>query len=224
MTGMRVLNDPGGDPGGALSELLRLQGQFQARLAEETISYLRRLQGAAAPNAPGTVLLPEAGTVVEGSGTRGGAVKIALEVENRQRVHCMVTPLLGPLVDAAGVTWNPAARAAPPSQLVGPGEVARLELTVDLPQELPAGMYRGALLLQGFRDGGVPVAIAAAEAASAPAKPGAPASRRAPDKRAPAKRAPAKRASAKRASAKRAPASGAKRGTRSPTAGGEVTG
>jgi hypothetical protein len=204
VTGVRVPNDPGGNPGGALSELLRLQGQFQARLAEETISYLRRLQGAAAPNAPGTVLLPEPGTVVEAGGTPGGAVELALEIENRQRVHCMVTPLLGPLVDAAGVTWNPAAQAAPPSQLVGPGEVARLSLTVDLPPELPAGMYRGALLLQGFRDGGVPVAIAVAEAASAPAKQRTPASRRAP--------------------AKRAPASGAKRPKRSPAAGGEVTG
>ena len=160
MTGVRVPNDPSGEPGGAMGELLRLQTQFQARLAEETISYLRRLQGAAAPNAPGTVLVPEPGTVLEAAGVPGHSLELSLEVENRQRVHCMITPLLGVLVDAAGVTWSPDAAAVPPSRLVGPGEEARLELAVAVPAELPPGTYRGALLLQGFREGGVPVALA----------------------------------------------------------------
>ena len=165
MTGVRIPNDPSGDTGGSLGELLRLQTQFQARLAEETIAYLRRLQGAAAPNAPGTVVVPEPGEALEARGEPGGNAELVLEIENRQRVHCMVTPQLGPLVDAAGVTWSPAVQAQPPSQLVGPGEVARLTLQVTLPAQLPPGTYRGVLILQGFREGGVPVSV---EVAGAP--------------------------------------------------------
>lgn len=156
---MRVPNDPSEEPGAGLAELLRLQGQFQARLAEETISYLRRLQGASAPNAPGTVLVPEPDTLLEGLGAPGGTAQLRLEVENRQRVHCMVTPLLGQLVSTDGVIWTPTVHAAPPSQLVPPDSCAQLTLTIELPATLPSGAYRGALLLQGFREGGVPVAI-----------------------------------------------------------------
>lgn len=163
MTGVRIDNDPSGDPGGggggSLGELLRLQTQFQARLAEETIAYLRRLQGAAAPNAPGTVVVPAEGESLAARGAPGGVAELVIEIENRQRVHCMVTPQLGPLVDATGVTWSPAVEAAPPSQLVGPGEVTALTLHVAIPPELPTGTYRGVLILQGFRDGGVPVSV-----------------------------------------------------------------
>ena len=40
----KVTNDVG-DGGGALSELIRLQAEFQTKLAEETMRYLRRVQG-----------------------------------------------------------------------------------------------------------------------------------------------------------------------------------
>ena len=145
--------------GGVFSDLLKLQTEFQARLAEETLTYLRRLQGAAAPASPGTVLVPEAGRQLSASGAPGTTVVLALEIENRQRVHTVVTPMLGPLVSAEGVTWFPAADPSPPSTLVAPGQVRELSLSVPLPAEIRPGTYRGALVLQGFGDGGVAVAI-----------------------------------------------------------------
>lgn len=167
---VRVSNEESSGLGGAFADLLRLQTEFQARLAEETLRYLRRLQGAGAPAAPGTVLSPAAGVVLEASGAAGSTVVLRLEIENRQRVHCVVTPLLAPLVDAAGTTWFPAAEPSPGSTLLAPGQARALEVAVTVPPELQPGTYRGALLLQGFRDGGVPVAIEVA-APAAPRRP-----------------------------------------------------
>jgi hypothetical protein len=156
---MRVPNDPGDGDRGAFGELLRLQTEFQARLAEETIRYLRRLQGAGMPAAPGTVVHPNEAGELHASGHPGDVVTLDLEVENRQRVHSMVTPLIEPLVDASGVTWFPELEPPPGSHLVPPGEVRQLVMPVRVPAELPPGTYRGALVLQGFRDGAVPVAV-----------------------------------------------------------------
>jgi hypothetical protein len=157
---VRVPNDPAGSPGNALSEFVRLQTEFQARLAEETISYLRRLQGAAAPASPGTVVMPDGDETLQATAKPGGSATLELEVENRQRVHCMVTPALGQLVAASGVTWMPAAQSSPPSLLVAPEQVVAVALAVAVPPELPPDTYRGMLVLQGFRRGGIPVAIA----------------------------------------------------------------
>ena len=168
---MRVSNE-GSGLGGMFSDLLRLQTEFQARLAEETLTYLRRLQGAAAPAAPGTVVVPDHAVRLTASAAPGDAVTLALEIENRQRVHTVVTPMLGPLVSAEGVTWFPAAEPASPSTLVAPGATKALSLSVTLPETIPAGIYRGALVLQGFGDGGVAVAVEAlAPAARQPAPP-----------------------------------------------------
>ncbi len=57
---MRISNDSNGAAGSPFSELLHLQTDFYTRLADETLRYLRRLQGAAAPAVPGTVLKPGA--------------------------------------------------------------------------------------------------------------------------------------------------------------------
>jgi hypothetical protein len=157
---MRIPNDPGEQGGGgAFGELLRLQTEFQARLAEETIRYLRRLQGTVMPAAPGTVLRPDDNVELRGAGRPGDVVTLELEVENRQRVHSMVTPRLEPLVEASGVTWFPELEPTPGSELVPPGEVRPLALPVQVPADLPPGTYRGALVLQGFRNGAVPVAV-----------------------------------------------------------------
>jgi hypothetical protein len=156
---MRIPNEPDEQGGGAFGELLRLQTEFQARLAEETIRYLRRLQGTGMPAAPGTVLRPDGAVELRGAGRPGEIVMLTLEVENRQRVHSMVTPLLEPLVEASGVTWFPELDPGPGSELVPPGEVRPLALPVRVPSELPPGTYRGALVLQGFREGAVPVAV-----------------------------------------------------------------
>lgn len=167
---MRLGNDPGEGLSGAFADLLRLQTDFQARLADETLRYLRRLQGAAAPAVPGTVLMPDGEVELRGAGAPGTAVALGVEVENRQRVHCVVTPMLTPLVAASGVTWFPAAAPDPASTLLAPGESRELTIELPLPAELPPSLYRGALILQGFRDGGIPVAIDAEAPRSAPAK------------------------------------------------------
>jgi hypothetical protein len=151
--------------------LLRLQAQFQARLAEEALGYMRRLQGATAPAAPGTVLVPDPDTTLEARGRCGGTVELRVELENRQRVHCMVRPLLGELVSAQGVTWHPEAEVHPPTRLVAPGETAEVVIAVVLPPVLPAATYRGSLVLLGFRKGGLPVSITAETAESEPASP-----------------------------------------------------
>lgn len=156
---MHVSNERSGGLSGAVGELLRLQTEFQTRLAEETLQYLRRLQGAAAPATPGTLLKPEEAATVTASGTPGSTATLQLELENRQRVHCVVTPVLAPLVDASGVTWFPATEPSPGSTLLAPDQVRTIEIAVALPPEIPAGTYRGALLLQGFGDGGVAVSI-----------------------------------------------------------------
>ena len=181
---MRVSNEESPGAGGVFSDLLRLQTEFQARLAEETLHYLRRLQGAAAPTAPGTVLVPAGDTQLTASGLPGASVTLTLEIENRQRVHCVVTPMLGPLVSADGVTWFPSADSSPASTLVAPNQVKTVELTVALPAEIPPGTYRGALVLQGFGDGGVPVAVEARARTAAKPK-AAPARRRSAQRRPP---------------------------------------
>ncbi|MGH7504219.1 MAG: hypothetical protein ACRELX_01140 [Longimicrobiales bacterium] len=158
---MRVTNDPGGQggPTGAFAELFRLQSDFQARLAEETLRYLRRLQGAVVPAAPGTVVLPSDGMELRAQGAPGATAQLTLEVENLQRVHCMVTPQLTPLVSASGVTWFPASDASSASRLLAPGTSDRLTLPLSIPAELPSGDYHGALLLQGFRRNSIAVMV-----------------------------------------------------------------
>jgi hypothetical protein len=177
---VRIPNDPDSGPGGAFGELLRLQTEFQARLAEETVKYLRRLQGAGMPAAPGTVVRPDAGVELRADGAPGGTATLSLEISNLQRVHCIVTPMLEPLVEASGVTWFPELEPAAGSTLVAPGESRPLALQLRVPVDLPRGTYRGALVLQGFRDGALPVTVAV--------EPPAPPARKARTRKAPAKK------------------------------------
>lgn len=187
---MRVPNEPGDGTLGAFSELLRLQTEFQTRLAEETLRYLRRLQGAAGPAAPGTVLTPDATLELQATGRPGETVQLTLEVENRQRVHTMVTPMLSPMASASGATWFPAAEPTPASTLLAPEETAALVIKVPLPANLPPGDYRGALLLQGFREGAITAAIHVL-AVPAPTKPDG--KKPAPAKKSAARRAPGRK-------------------------------
>lgn len=158
---MRVSNDPerAGGPSGAFAEMFRLQAEFQSRLAEETLRYLRRLQGAVVPSAPGTVVVPAADSALETSGAPGTTAELSLEIENLQRVHCLVTPQLTPLVGTSGVTWFPAVESATASKLVAPSAVQEIRLAFAIPSELPAGDYRGALVLQGFRQNALSVLV-----------------------------------------------------------------
>ncbi len=196
---MKVSNDAEAGPTGPLSELFRLQTEFQARLADETLRYLRRLQGTLGPAAPGTVLSPGPGGGLRAAGTPGETVTLSLELENLQRVHCVVSPQLTPLVSAEGATWFPAAEVAA-HRLVAPGETAALTVALPLPDALPAGRYRGALVLQGFRDGAVAVEVAVSAPAAATPPPDPPRPNPPPldPPAAPAKAATARRAPRRR--------------------------
>jgi hypothetical protein len=170
---MSIKNDAGGGGwSGPFSDLLRLQTEFQARLGEETIRYLRRLQGALGPASPGTVVLTDKTTELRADGAPGGRAEVRVELENLQRVHCVVTPQLTPLVSEAGTTWFPSSDMGTAFRILGPGATESLVIALDIPEALPPSIYRGALLLLGFRDGALPVRVGvtkpSAEAEPAP--------------------------------------------------------
>lgn len=158
---MAISNErDGGQPGrGFLADLLRLQAEFQTRMTDETLRYMRELQARLGPSAPGTVVRADSEIELAASGVAGGDAALEVEIHNRQRAHCFVTPALSPLVSGEGTTWFPNGTPDPPSLILPPDESARLRVALDLPQELPAGTYRGALILQGFRDDAIPVAV-----------------------------------------------------------------
>ena len=155
---MRVTNETERNVGVAFAELLRLQTEFQTRLTEETLNHLRRIQAAAMPVVPATVAMPGGDSELRANGSPGTTVELTLELDNRQRVHCVVTPMLSPLVAASGVTWFPSTDAR--ILLLVPDEVVQTKIPVDVPAELPSGVYRGALMLHGFHAGAIGVAIA----------------------------------------------------------------
>lgn len=156
---MRVSNEPESETAGAFGEFIRLQTEFHARLAEETLKYLRRVQGAAIPTSPGTVVLPNGVSELRTTASSGTSAELKLEIENRQKVHCVVTPMLSPLVETSGVTWFPAVELAPAIILLPPDQIANLAIRIALPVDIPAGIYRGILLLVGFTAGGIAVTV-----------------------------------------------------------------
>lgn len=154
-------SDPasGDAPKGPINDLLRLQTDFQQRLASETLRYLRQLQGLVGPTVPGTLVLPDDGLELSAEGVAGSTVALSVALENRQRVHTLVSPSLSPLVSEAGITWFAEAEVTPSSALLASGETATVAVAVPAPAETPAGAYRGALLLHGFEQGALPVRI-----------------------------------------------------------------
>jgi hypothetical protein len=139
--------------------MLRIQTEFQARLGEETIRYLRRLQGALGPAAPGTIVLGEKTGELSAQGAPGTAADLHVELENLQRVHCVLTPHLTPLVSEVGTTWFPASDVGTAFRILAPGAVDTLTLRLQIPPALPRGTYRGALMLLGFREGALAVTV-----------------------------------------------------------------
>jgi len=157
---MNVTNDPSEQmPDGPARDLMRLQVDFHARLAEETTRYLRRLQAMLSPAAPGTVVRSDGAECLSASGPAGSTVTLRVEVENRQASHCMVTPMLSVLADDGGTTWFPDAELVPASALLAPNEKRTLEVRLPLPEDVPPGSFRGVLVLLGFRAGGIPVLV-----------------------------------------------------------------
>lgn len=163
---MRVANEPAGPDQGPFADLLRLQAQFQTRMAEETMRYLRAVQGALAPVAPSTVVTAADVEPLAARAAPGGRLELELEVENVQAVHVAVAAALTPLVAQGGTTWFPVAEVDPPLLLLPTGETATLRMAAAVPTELASGEYRGALLLPGFRHDGIPVVATVAEPAS----------------------------------------------------------
>src|SRR4029078_8476355 len=134
--------------------------------------YLRHIQAASLPSTPGTVLLPREGLQLETSGAPGDSGELQLEIENRQRVHCVVTPMLSPFVHASGATWFPSA-VHQTSLLLAPEQIDTIKMKLRLPPGIPEGVFRGALLLQGFGENAILVAITVTPA-QAPAEAKAP--------------------------------------------------
>lgn len=167
-------SDPvsGAGPKGPINDLLRLQTDFQQRLASETLRYLRQLQGLVGPTVPGTLVLPDEGLELRAEGVAGSSVTLGVALENRQRVHTLVSPSLSPLVSDAGVTWFVDAEVTPSSALLASDETATVTVTIAAPADTPSGAYRGALLLHGFERGALPVrvVITAPAKASTPRK------------------------------------------------------
>jgi hypothetical protein len=150
------VEDTTGRPRGPLYDLLRLQTDFQEKLAATTLAYLRQLQGLIGPVVPGTMVDTRGVEGLAAAGDPGTRVTLEVAVENRQRAHCLVTPMLSPLASKT-TTWLP--RADAPARLLAPDAVERIALSVKIPKEISPGLYRGELILYGLREGAVPVRI-----------------------------------------------------------------
>jgi hypothetical protein len=151
-------------PEAPFSELVRLQMDFQARLAEETLRYVRRIQASALPITPSTVVRADPDRPALHC-VAGDAITVTEPLENRQRVHAIVTAALTPLVSDDGTTWF--AQTEPTTAIVPPGEDGRIEFRFNVPSELPRGTYRGALVLAGLEGAALPITI---EVARPPAR------------------------------------------------------
>src|SRR6516164_7063425 len=146
-----------------IEDLLRLQTDFQQRLTEETLRYLRQLQSLTGPVTPGTFLLPDTNAGIQAQTSPGATATFSVDLENRQRVHCLVSPMLSLLASDTGVTWFPAATFDPSSALLASGNTVTVKCQIAVPQHIPAGIYRGGLVLYGFQGGMLPIRIEISE-------------------------------------------------------------
>ncbi|WP_299402378.1 hypothetical protein [uncultured Roseobacter sp.] len=193
-------HDHGSAPPSPFEELMKLQSAFQQSLSQATMQYLRQLQGIVGPVTPGTVVQQVDGATIELKMRPGAQAKATVTVENRQRVHSMVTPMITPLVSDTGATWFAQTAFTPPTALLATDEVMEFALVLDAPAEMPVGVFRGAVLIYGCSDGVVPLEVTVTKTTRA-----APAAK----KKAPAAAAKSKAASAKSktaTAAKKAPA------------------
>jgi hypothetical protein len=158
-------------------ELIRLQTAFQQNLSQATMNYLRQLQGLVGPVTPGTVVERLEVKALSLSIAPGATTATEVRVENRQRVHSMVTPMLSPLVSDKGTTWFAEAGFTPPTVLLATDETAGFDLKISAPKDMPLGVYRGAVLIYGCADGVVPLEVKVAATKASPAKATAPAAK-----------------------------------------------
>ncbi|WP_299508039.1 hypothetical protein [uncultured Roseobacter sp.] len=152
-------HDHGSAPPSPFEELMKLQSAFQQSLSQATMQYLRQLQGIVGPVTPGTVVQQVAGATIELKMRPGAQAKATVTVENRQRVHSMVTPMITPLVSDTGATWFAQTAFSPPTALLATDEVMEFALVLYAPAEMPVGVFRGAVLIYGCSDGVVPLEV-----------------------------------------------------------------
>lgn len=149
----------GSVPPNPFEELLRLQSTFQQNLSQATMNYMRQLQGLVGPVTPGTVVQQVAGKGLELSVAPAASATLELVIENRQRVHSMITPMLSPLVSDSGTTWFAEASFSPVTSLLATDETQQFDLSIVTPADIPSGVYRGAVLMYGCKDGVVPLVV-----------------------------------------------------------------
>lgn len=156
-------HDHGSTPSSPFEELMKLQSAFQQSLSQATMQYLRQLQGIVGPVTPGTVVQQVEGAGVTLKLRPGGQAKASVNVENRQRVHSMVTPMITPLVSDTGATWFAQTAFTPPTALLATDEALEFALVLEAPKDMPVGVYRGAVLIYGCSDGVVPLEVTVAK-------------------------------------------------------------
>lgn len=183
-------HDPGSTPSSPFEELMKLQSAFQQSLSQATMQYLRQLQGIVGPVTPGTVVQHVDGAGVDLKLHPGAQAKASVNVENRQRVHSMVTPMITPLVSDTGATWFAQTSFSPPTALLATDEMLEFGLVLDAPANMPVGVYRGAVLIYGCSDGVVPLEVTVAKQTAAAKRKAAPAAAK---PKTVAKKAPAKK-------------------------------
>lgn len=199
-------HDPGSTPSSPFEELMKLQSAFQQSLSQATMQYLRQLQGIVGPVTPGTVVQQVEGATIDVKMKPGGQAKASVNVENRQRVHSMVTPMITPLVSDTGATWFAQAAFTPPTALLATDEVLEFSLVLDTPPDMPVGVYRGAVLIYGCGEGVVPLEVTVAKttrAATGKSKSAASAGSKAATTRAKGKAAATKKAPARKTAARK---------------------
>jgi hypothetical protein len=163
-----MTTDPGSRPQPSpFEELLRLQSNFQQNLAQATTSYLRQLHGMIGPVVPGTMVDVVDGKGASATASPGRIARFEMEIENRQRVHTLVTPMLSPLVADSGTTWFPKVDISPTSQLLATDEKCTFDFAIQVPRGARVGVYRGACLLYGCAEGVVPLTVTIDRGASA---------------------------------------------------------
>lgn len=155
-------HDHANAPSSPFEELVKLQSAFQQSLSQATMNYLRQLQGIVGPVTPGTVVQQVDGATIELTLKPGAQAKAKVHVENRQRVHSMVTPMITPLVSDTGATWFAQTGFTPPTALLATDETMDFALDLSAPKEMPVGVYRGAVMIYGCTDGVVPLEVTVA--------------------------------------------------------------
>lgn len=141
---------------------------------DDLAGWLRGLTWTLGPVAVGTAL---DGGAVNGHGVVGGHCRLAFDVTNRQRAATSVALRPSTLRSDDGTEWRPTTTTTSTTLLTA-GETRRMRLTIEVPDDLPAATYRGALIGLATRGDApaltITVATSPATPTSTPTSPAAP--------------------------------------------------